>query len=209
MRQGHTRGTAMRAAVPGRVLIHVKACANGRRILHHEMAHLVKINRAPVLTLWAAVVAQRLGFDWSEALTLGRAVAGLNAYSKGVSLGLFEPSPEAVKEQRKKAQEDAIKVSILHRAVPCRRTDEGLRAITNGKPISPESVQRYLDGKFGADLETTKKAMERLARSMTPKELGGVAYKLYEEFRPRVPAGTREWGAIGDLDLDKISALAA
>jgi hypothetical protein len=51
----------------------------------------ISINRAPVLTLWAAVVAQRLGFDEYEALTLGRAVAGLNAYSKGRRLGIFKP----------------------------------------------------------------------------------------------------------------------
>jgi len=31
----------------------------------------VMINRAPVLTLWAAVVAEMLGFDYDEALTLG------------------------------------------------------------------------------------------------------------------------------------------
>ena len=42
----------------------------------NAMADDVKINRAPVLTLWPAVVAERLGFDWEEALTLGRAVAG-------------------------------------------------------------------------------------------------------------------------------------
>jgi hypothetical protein len=63
----------------------------------------IYINRAPVLTLWAAVVAERLGFRRDEALTLGRAVAGLNAYSKGISLGLFRPSPKFVKERRKKA----------------------------------------------------------------------------------------------------------
>ncbi len=49
------------------------------------------VNRAPVLTLWAAVVAEVLGFEHDEALTLGIAVAGLNAYSKGVSLALFKP----------------------------------------------------------------------------------------------------------------------
>ena len=53
----------------------------------------VMINRAPVLTLWAAVVAEMLGFDYNEALTLGRAVAGLNAYSKGVALGSFNQRP--------------------------------------------------------------------------------------------------------------------
>ena len=37
------------------------------------------INRAPALTHWAGVVAERLGFKRAEALTLGKAVAGLNA----------------------------------------------------------------------------------------------------------------------------------
>ena len=55
------------------------------------------VNRAPVLTLWAAVVTEVLGFGHDEALTLGRAVAGMNAYSKGVSLGLFPPTPRGVK----------------------------------------------------------------------------------------------------------------
>jgi hypothetical protein len=49
------------------------------------MRHWIEINRAPVLTIWAAVVAMRLGFDWEEALTAGRAVAGLNAYLNGSS----------------------------------------------------------------------------------------------------------------------------
>ena len=62
------------------------------------------VNRAPVLTLWAAVVAEVLGFEHDdEALTLGRAVAGLNAYSKGVSLGLFQPTPREVKGLAEKA----------------------------------------------------------------------------------------------------------
>jgi len=43
----------------------------------------------------AAVVAKALGFEHDEALTLGRAVAGLNAYSKGVSLGLCQPEGRA------------------------------------------------------------------------------------------------------------------
>ncbi len=56
----------------------------------------ILVNRAPVLTLWAAVVAERLGHDRAAALTLGKAVAGLNAQSKGRRLGLFEaPGPGA------------------------------------------------------------------------------------------------------------------
>ncbi len=52
----------------------------------------VTVNPAPVLTLWAAVVAECLGFDHDEALTLGKAVAGLTAQSKGQRLGIFTPS---------------------------------------------------------------------------------------------------------------------
>jgi hypothetical protein len=61
------------------------------------------VNWAPVLTLGAAVVAEVLGFEHDETLTLGRAVAGLNAYSKGVSLGLFQATPREVKERAEKA----------------------------------------------------------------------------------------------------------
>jgi hypothetical protein len=35
----------------------------------------ILINRAPVLTLWAAVVAEQLGFKYDEALSLGNANA--------------------------------------------------------------------------------------------------------------------------------------
>jgi len=60
----------------------------------------VMVNRAPVLTLWTTVVAEVLGFDHDKALTLGRAVAGLDAYSKALALGLFQPTSKAIKEQR-------------------------------------------------------------------------------------------------------------
>jgi hypothetical protein len=35
-----------------------------------------------VSSLWASVVSVVLGFEYDEGLTLGRAVTGLNAYSK-------------------------------------------------------------------------------------------------------------------------------
>lgn len=172
------------------------------------MADVIKINRAPVLTLWAAVVAERLGFDWQEALTLGRAVAGLNAYSKGVSLGLYKPTPNSERERRRKTERDSsLRVDLLHRAVPAVQTPEGLRALSKGNPISPASVERYLETKFGDRLGDVRKAMEQLARSRPSDELAGQGYALYEHFRPRIPAGTRGWGASGALDLDGIRSL--
>jgi hypothetical protein len=169
----------------------------------------VTINRAPVLTLWAAVVAERLGFDHDEALTLGKAVAGLNAYAKGVRLGIYEPTPRDVAAQHKKLKQgERLHVDLLHRAVPVTRTPEGLRALAKDKPIAPESVERYLAGKFGTSLETVTRSMRKMAGSLRPQGLAAKAYKLYEEFRPDIPEGTRGWGASGILDLNTIEALA-
>jgi hypothetical protein len=169
----------------------------------------VEINRAPVLTLWAAVVAERMGFDRSEALTLGRAVAGLNAYSKGKSLGIFKPSRKAVTETRKNLKEGkSIEVDLLNRAVPAVRGKDGLRALSKGKPISPESVDEYLHGKFGDALADARKSMMHLARAFPPAVLSERAYRLYEEFRPDIPAGKKGWGAKGRLSLTRIREIA-
>jgi hypothetical protein len=174
-----------------------------------EEQRSIKINRAPVLTLWAAVVAERLGFDWEEALTLGRAVAGLNAYSKGVSIGLFKPSPREVHERRRKLREaETLTVDLLHRAVPAVRTEEGLRALSKDKPMDPKSAQSYLEGKFGDALDGVCEVMKRLAKSMEPAELAEEAYALYEKFRPGIPSGKRGWEAAGTLNLDTIRGLA-
>lgn len=174
------------------------------------MARRIKINRAPVLTLWAAVVAERLGFRFDEALTLGRAVAGLNAYAKGVSLGLFQPSAKSLKEHREKAVQtgETMTVELLNRAVPVATSPDGLRALSKDRPIKPDSVERYLKSKFGDRLPDVRAAMTELAKSRKPAELARNAYTLYEEFRPAIPAGARGWGAKGDLDLRLIRALA-
>jgi hypothetical protein len=169
----------------------------------------VTINRAPVLTLWAAVVAERLGFDHAEALTLGKAVAGLNAYAKGVRLGIYEPAPATVRKQRKELEHGGrLTVSLLHRAVPVVQTPDGLRALAKDKPIDPASVERYLASKFGSSLAAARRAMANLAAALPPRDVAVQAYALYEEFRPEIPAGVSGWGAAGVLNLDVIEQLA-
>jgi len=169
----------------------------------------IEVNRAPVLTLWAAVVAGRLGFDRDEALTMGRVVAGLNAYAKGKSLGLFKPAAGEVRRERRRLEHGAqMHVDLLHRAVPVTVTAAGLRALAKDKPIAPESVQRYLQSKFGDALGAVERAMEELAASLDAEELARSAVSLYEAFRPEVPAGVRGWGAAGVLDLERIRTAA-
>ena len=169
----------------------------------------IKINRAPVLTLWAAVVAERLGYDEETALTLGKAVAGLNAQSKGRKLGIYEEKSEEQKEKRKRKEEPKVEfIEILGRGVPAVKTSHGLRAAVDGKPIYAESVETYLKQKFGDDFDEARAAMQKLAKSLTPKQLEGRAYDLYEKFRPEIPEGKKGWGAKGELDLDYILSLA-
>ncbi len=168
----------------------------------------VKINRAPVLTLWATVVAERLGFDHEEALTLGKAVAGLNAQSKGRRLGIFKPGKEKGEKARERERGQQFFVEILGRSVPATNTDKGVRATIKDKPLDPESVQRYLKQKFSDELAEVRQAMSELAKAFDPEELADEAYFLYEKFRPDIPSGKKGWGAEGELDLDYIRDLA-
>src|SRR5438046_884003 len=95
----------------------------------------ILINRAPVLTLWAAIVAERLGFDPEEALSLGKAVGGLTAQSKGRRLGIFAPTAETLKKARKQKRAKEFWIEILGRNVgtassfelPRRRPGQGDR----------------------------------------------------------------------------------
>jgi hypothetical protein len=175
-----------------------------------EMARKVKINRAPVMTLWAAIVAERLGHNRETALTLGKAVARLNAESKGQRLGIIDEKTEAEAEEarKKEAAGDPKFVKLLGRSVPIIRTPEGLRATLDGEAVDAAGVERYLKQRFKDELDAVRAAMEELAEAHTPEELERRAYDLYEAFRPAVPEGKKGWGAAGELDLDGIRSLA-
>jgi len=69
------------------------------------------INRAPIMTAWAMIVAERLEFEREEALSIGKrgfcelsmlirslraasVYTEMNAVSKGVSIGVYSPNKE-------------------------------------------------------------------------------------------------------------------
>lgn len=62
-------------------------------------------------------VAQRLHFDWSESLTIGRAVADWLALRKGESLGILDPEEEAEKAKQASYKRGGDNEDLPSRAV--------------------------------------------------------------------------------------------
>ena len=73
-----------------------------------------------------------------------------------------------------------------------------------GKPAPAAPVRAYIAKAFGGHLAEVRRAMEALAGRLEPEELNRVGFRLYERFRPEVPADVKGWGAKGELDLAKI-----
>ena len=78
-----------------------------------------------------------------------------------------------------------------------------------GKPGNPAQIEKYLAGKFGDRLVDAWQAMAELAAVHERVDLVRRGFRLYESFRPGVPAGESGWGAKGELDLDAVRAMAA
>ena len=171
----------------------------------------LRINRAPVLTLWASVVAEHIGLPHDTALTAGQAVAGMTAHAKGVRLGIYaetsDGKPKPVPAKPEGATGSVKDFLLLGRIVHIADSKDGPRAINKGELGKPDAVEKYLRSKFGDQLDAVLSAMVALARSLPPKELNTTAFHLYEQFRPEVPSDEKGWGAKGVLDMGRIAAL--
>jgi hypothetical protein len=168
----------------------------------------IRVNRAPVLTLWATMVAERLGYPPETALMLGRFVAGSSARAKARRLGMSDEKQEAEERHARAAELKPRRqtIRLLGRDIPVIAADDGtLRAEDGGKPASAKSVQSYIARAFGYRLGEARAAMETLAASLPPDELNRVGFRLYEQFRPDVPQGAEGWGAKGELRLERIA----
>ena len=167
----------------------------------------IRVNRAPVLTLWATVVAERLGYPPETALTLGRFVAGSSARAKARWLGISDEKQDAEERHARTAElkPRLQTVRLLGRDIPVLAADNGtLRAEDDGKPASAKSVQSYVARAFGDRLDEVRASMNALAASLPPEELNGVGIRLCERFRPDVPEGAQGWGAKADLRVERI-----
>ena len=151
-------------------------------------ARTIHIHRAPVLALWGAVVAERLGYNRNTALTLGHALADLGE------------SP---------LLNGATAVELLGQSIPTVETRSGLRALVVHMPCSPALAEQYLKNMFGDALEEVRAGMERLAQAHSPSDLMKDGLKLYEAFCPKVPSNGQDAGRGGEVfRLGRLLALA-
>jgi hypothetical protein len=164
----------------------------------------IRVNRAPVLTLWAAVVAERLGHPPDTALSLASAVAGTAARAKARRLGIAEDRDRTADAAPMKPQ---ATTRLLGRDIPLTHDDDGvvLADAGNGKPAPAAPAAAYVAKAFGSMLGGVRAAMTALANRMDPEDLNRVGFRLYEYFRPEVPADAKGWGAKGELHLDRIT----
>jgi hypothetical protein len=163
----------------------------------------IRVNRAPVLTLWAAVVAGRLGHPPETALSLASHVAGTAARAKARRLGLAEDAGHRDAEGTARPRETT---RLLGKEVPLAHDADGqvLADAGGGKPAPPSPIEAYVSRAFGKHLPEVRTAMEDLAARYEPGELNRIGFRLYERFRPEVPTDVSGWGARGELDLEAI-----
>jgi hypothetical protein len=101
----------------------------------------IRVNRAPVLTSWAAIVAERLGHDPDLAITLGRAVAGSSARAKARAIGLDDTDSDEGEDARQRREPDlapATTVRLLGHDVLV------TALVQRGEPGSVAAVARLL-----------------------------------------------------------------
>jgi hypothetical protein len=165
----------------------------------------IRVNRAPVLTLWASVVAERLGHPTDTALSLASTVAGIAARAKARRIGIAEERDQA-KDGAAVKPRDATR--LLGKDVRLTIDADGvvLADAGDGKAAPAAPVAAYIAKAFGNRLAEARAAMEALAARYDPDELNRVGFRLYEGFRPDIPEGVKGWGAKGELRLEKISS---
>ncbi|KAG5648995.1 hypothetical protein DXG03_000344 [Asterophora parasitica] len=184
------------------------------------------INRAPLMTGWAMIVAERLGFRREEALSIATAYTEMNAVTKGVSLGIYKNGKEQGMEAVKGGSQSYIEFigrryvipsTYMHVStpmlkpspsaltatirIPLYQTQDGQwRALSNGTPVKPSVAFSYISRAFRHTTPHIIGALRLLANSYAVEEVNRRAWSLYAEFRPEV----EQWGGRSEVKCSTI-----
>lgn len=177
-----------------------------------DLEEPIMINRAPVLTLWAATVANFLypDEDWTTCLGIGSSVSSLCAISKGRAIGKVQPKDESTKseEQKKKAKrqtkDETRELEVM--GFPMHIKDGVVVVDGKKKPAN----EHLLQTKYGGEEEYTnvRRAMEQALQTWNndKEELDKKAFHMYEKFRPNIASGSAGWGRKGPLNLHQVKS---
>ncbi|KAI6003857.1 hypothetical protein EDD15DRAFT_2220778 [Pisolithus albus] len=163
---------------------------------------MVVVNRAPVMTAWATIVAERLGFDREESLSIASVYTEANAISKGVSLGLIEERRRNDIETLPEGKQPYV--DLMGRRIPLYQTRKSKwLALSGGSPVSPSTAFSYISRSFRQTAPYVMGSLRLLAESYSAPKLNELGYSLYADFRPAVDG----WGKRGELRCGRILSL--
>ncbi|PKI85499.1 hypothetical protein MVES1_000770 [Malassezia vespertilionis] len=172
----------------------------------------VLVNRAPVMTAWAVVVLQCMGFAADEALSIAQCYVSSTAHARAQALRRA-PTETRPKHVVSESQPHIVFMGVTIPVI-CLR-DGRYRGMHSGEVVPPARAFAYLKKSMYQTLPQVMGAMLLLARSYVDMErdteqhqdaarLHSAAYGLYTEFRPETHG---EWGKRATLSLDTILAL--
>eukprot|EP01048_Picozoa_sp_COSAG05_P017619 COSAG05_NODE_2435_length_3067_cov_14.528976_2_plen_446_part_00 len=188
---------------------------------------VVTVSRRPVILLWAAAVAFRLGHGRDLSLSMAGAVASVFSQLKAKHLGInmakntregeMETSSGAgtlevlqLMTQPVTVERMSVDISVTPSGIIGRAYEPAIAGETlHSKIVAPAHIWTQIERGFGASLPAAYGAFMLLAASLSKETLeeGTVPYSLYERFRPKVPSGTQGWGASAKLDLGLVMTM--
>lgn len=142
----------------------------------------VEVNRGPVMVMWAAAVALKLGHGRDTALSLARAVTNAFSRHKAKHLGIDLRAASQQSARATVSGGPSESVWLMREELPVVSTAFGLRARdpASNRVIHPGPVWDHLLRAFGPVLPAVHGAMALLAASLSKETLadGTVPYTL-------------------------------
>ncbi|KAF9076721.1 hypothetical protein BDP27DRAFT_1209460 [Rhodocollybia butyracea] len=159
------------------------------------------VNRAPLMAAWATIVAERMGFQRDEALSIASSYTEMNAISKGVSLGMYKDGKQNGLEAVTGGTQPYV--NLMGRRPLYQMHNERWRALHSGTPTQPNTAFSYISRSLRQTMPFIVGALQLLASSFTSQEINEKAWGLYTQFRP---AGDG-WGERSQVRCATILAL--
>ncbi|KAF7355388.1 Glutamine synthetase [Mycena sanguinolenta] len=161
------------------------------------------VNRAPLMTAWSTLVAERLGFQREEALSIASVYTEMNAVSKGVSMGIYKPGTQFQRSLEAAKEGSQPYVELMGRRPLFKTQDSQWRALSNGTVVHPSTAFAYISRALRQTTPHIIGALRLLVESFTPEEINARGWALYADFRPDV----KGWGERAEVKCETILSL--